>query len=159
MFKGCSLLNYINLSKLNTKSAKNMSGMFYGYTSLTTINVSSFITSKVKDMSWMFYNCRSLILLDASNFNVESSVNKSFMFFNCSSLQYLDISGFYINIFMNFGMDVSFSNLFNGLAFNCIIYIGNCYHFFTVLLSQYCYCSIYIHTYDENNEKINEKCY
>lgn len=60
MFDGCSSLASLDLSGLDTSSAKNMSCMFRGCTSLTSLDLSGLDTSSVNTMDGMFRGCSSL---------------------------------------------------------------------------------------------------
>ena len=121
LFRNCSSLTNLDLSKLKTDNVINMSYMFYNCSSLTNLDLSKFNTTNVIDMSYMFswssgltnikshdnfttnnvtnmsfmfYNCSKLTVLKLSSFNTENVTNMSCMFDNCSSLTKLDLSNF-----------------------------------------------------------------
>ena len=94
MFYGCSSLQSLDLSGLDTSSAEGMGGMFYGCSSLSSLDLSAFDTSKVARMSSMFYGCSSLQSLDLSGLDASNVWNMSSMFYGCSSLSSLDLSSF-----------------------------------------------------------------
>ena len=86
-FYGCSALNTIDLTNLNTSKAVDMSYMFGSCTALTTLDLSSFNTSNVTDMSCMFGSCTALTTLDLSSFNTSNVINMFHMFYNCGNLK------------------------------------------------------------------------
>ena len=69
LFYGCSAIDEIDASHLNTSFVTNMESMFNGLSSLSYINLSNFDTSKVSNMKFMFKDCSSLKSLDLSSFN------------------------------------------------------------------------------------------
>ncbi|QDJ27909.1 hypothetical protein BHS01_04915 [Lactococcus paracarnosus] len=120
MFRDCTSLTNLDMSKFNTSTANNMNGMFRNCTALTSldlsnfdtsnvttfqimfskcrslknINLSSFNTAKIKTMNGMFSQCTSLVSLNLSNFNTANVTNMSKMFTQCTSLVSLDLSSF-----------------------------------------------------------------
>lgn len=95
MFKGCSSLASLNVSKFDTSLVQNgMDGMFEDCSSLTSLDVSSFDTGNVKTMDRMFSGCSKLENLNVSNFNTLNVTTMDYMFYGCSSLTSLDISSF-----------------------------------------------------------------
>ena len=113
MFSGCSSLEKINLSKLETKSIKkydennrfkykvhhgslkNISKIFSGCVKLKVCILPNFSgTRLMEDMSNMFSGCSSLESLDFSSFNTSRVINMSYMFYGCSSLKELNVSNF-----------------------------------------------------------------
>ena len=94
MFKGCSSLTSLDMSRFNTSNVTNMLDMFQGCSSLTSLDVRSFNTAKVGSMAFMFSGCSSLTSLDVSNFNTSSVTYMQYMFGACSSLTSLDLSNF-----------------------------------------------------------------
>ena len=94
MFSRCSSLTSLDLSRFDTSKVADMSCMFFDCESLTTLDLSRFDTSKVKDMSRMFCGCSSLTTLDLTSFDTSKVVDMSSMFSRCSSLTTLDLSRF-----------------------------------------------------------------
>lgn len=95
MFEGCSAMNVLDISELNTSKVTTMRAMF------ASINIgvldfvnSIFDTSKVTDMASMFYGCSGLVTLDLSRFNTSRVTDISNMFSNCSSLVNLNVDSF-----------------------------------------------------------------
>ena len=88
MFNGCSALKSLDLSTLNTSSATTFTYMFAGCSSLTSLDVSGFDTAKVTIFSDMFNGCASLAGIDfgASFFKNKYIRTLDAMFYNCSSL-------------------------------------------------------------------------
>ena len=96
MFRGCSSLQFINLSSFNNINVKDMRCMFSGCSSLKSIDLSSLNTTNVNDMSYMFSGCSSLESLDLSSFNTINVNYMNNMFQFCSSLKSINLSSFNI---------------------------------------------------------------
>ena len=94
MFRGCSSLTSLDVSKFNTAACKNMGYMFYGCSSLTSLDLSSFDTAACTSMGAMFNRCSSLTSLDLSSFNTAACTYMINMFNGCSSLTSLDVGNF-----------------------------------------------------------------
>ena len=94
MFSSCEALTTINLSSFNTENVTNMSGMFSGCKALTTIDLSSFNTKNVTDMHLMFVSCYALTSIDVSAFNTEKVTSMSGMFSSCEALTTINLSSF-----------------------------------------------------------------
>jgi len=78
MFNGCSSLKSLDLSRLDTSSAKYMYRMFYGCNSLTDLKLGgAFSTAGASGMTEMFYECASLTALDLSTFDTSSVTEPS----------------------------------------------------------------------------------
>lgn len=103
-FYGCTSLNKVDLSGLNTSNVTNMVSFFSGCTSLTNDGKTSYIkfnngdksyftTSKVTNMSYMFYGS-GITKLDLSGFDVSSLTDMYSMFANCSGLKEINLSSF-----------------------------------------------------------------
>ena len=108
MFRECSSLTSLDVSKFDTSNVTNMSSMFSECNSLTNLDVSNFNTSKIKNMGYMFSGCSRLTSLDVSNFNTSKVTNMSYMFGDCSKLTTLDVSKFDTSNVRN--MSTMFSN-------------------------------------------------
>ena len=87
----CSKLTSIG-GVVNTGSVKDMQYMFRNCSSLATLDVSKLDTSKVTNMYYMFRNCSSLATLDVSEWDTSKVTNMASMFGDCSSLATLDVS-------------------------------------------------------------------
>ena len=87
MFSGCSSLESLDLSGLDTSSATDMSYMFRGCSSLESLDPSGFDTSSVVGMRGMFDGCSSLESLDLSGFDTSSVLYIRDMFDGCSGLR------------------------------------------------------------------------
>ena len=86
MFRGCSSLTSLDVTKFNTVNVTNMSYMFTGCSALLSLDVTNFNTANVTDMSYMFFGCSKLTSLYLTNFNTENVTDMGLMFFDCSSL-------------------------------------------------------------------------
>ena len=91
-FHDCSSLKTLDVSKWNTASAVYMNYMFHGCTALTSLDVSKWNTSKVYTFTYMFYDCRKLAALDVSKWDTGRSTSMSCMFYKCAALTTLDVS-------------------------------------------------------------------
>jgi surface protein len=94
MFRGCSLLQELDLSNFNTGNVMNMEEMFKGCHFLKKLNLSTFDTTKVKSMARMFCDCSSLQELDLRSFNTINVTDMSGMFYGCLSLQKINLESF-----------------------------------------------------------------
>lgn len=97
MFEGCTALESLDLTGLDTSGIKNMNSMFHLCKSLTSIDFTGFDTSKVTDMTTMFSGCASLEAIDLSGFDTSSTTSmcsplSGGLFFGCESLKSLDLS-------------------------------------------------------------------
>ena len=108
MFDGCSSLESVDLSSLDTSKAQEMQRMFSGCSKLTSLDLSSLDTSKATNMSYMFYGCSSLASLDLSSFDTANVWSMSSMFDGCLRLEALDLSSF------NTGNAVYMDSMFEG---------------------------------------------
>ena len=94
MFRSCSSLTSLDVTKFNTVNVTNMSYMFTGCSALLSLDVTNFNTVNVTKMNHMFYSCSSLTSLDVTNFNTANVTNMSTMFYNCSKLTSLYLTNF-----------------------------------------------------------------
>ncbi len=94
MFAGCEDLKSLDFTYFNTSKVENMEYMFTRCIGLTSLSVSSFDTSSVTNMSYMFAACSKLTNLDVANFNTSKVTNMSNMFISCDGLTTLDLSSF-----------------------------------------------------------------
>lgn len=67
MFRNCSKLTSIDLSRFNTPSVTSLNGMFKDCSSLTQLDLTTFNTSKVDNMNSMFENCSNLKIIYISD--------------------------------------------------------------------------------------------
>ncbi|MBO4876746.1 MAG: BspA family leucine-rich repeat surface protein [Ruminococcus sp.] len=95
MFRGCSWLEELDLSALDTSSVTNMTAMFMDCPVLYALDLSSFSTAQVTNMKFMFCNCTSLEGLDLSSFDTANVQCMESMFEMCRSLKALDLSSFH----------------------------------------------------------------
>ena len=94
MFRSCSSLTSLDVTKFNTVNVTNMSYMFTGCSALLSLDVTNFNTVNVTKMDRMFYSCSSLTSLDVTNFNTANVTNMSYMFTGCSKLTSLYLTNF-----------------------------------------------------------------
>ena len=94
MFRGCKLLNKIDVSNWDTSKVTSMAYMFQICSQLTQLDASNWNTSSVQYMAYMFYGCSQLTQLDVSNFDTSKVTNMNNMFYGCSQLTQLDVSNF-----------------------------------------------------------------
>ena len=102
-FTNCKSITQCDMSKLDTSTLADASGMFYNCSSLTTIgDLSSWDVSNLADASDMFYNCSSLTTIgDISGWDVSKMTKTSCMFSGCSSLTTLNLSGWDVSNLAN----------------------------------------------------------
>ena len=94
MFKDCTEITSLDLSKFNSTQCTNIGGMFYGCSNLESINFSNFNTSRVTNLSALFYECSKLKYLDLSGFDTSNVTGSNFFIFHkCSSLETLNLGG------------------------------------------------------------------
>lgn len=93
MFYGCSKLNSIDLSGLDTSKLMNMEQMFANCSGLETLDLSGLDTSNVSNMGGMFDACSSLKTLDLNGLDTSNVSNMDGMFGRCSSLEMLNLDG------------------------------------------------------------------
>ena len=109
MFQGCSSLESITLSYIDTSSVTSFKSMFRDCSSLKKVDLSHFDTSLAQDMERMFSGCESLENIDLSNFNTSLVTSMGYMFYGCESLKYLDLSY----------LDTSLVEAMNNMFQNC----------------------------------------
>ena len=90
MFLNFSNCESMDLSKVNTGNATNMSFMFHNCNSLTSLDLSNWDTGNVTNMRGMFANCTHLPMLDISSFNTGNITDMSYMFSGCNNLTTID---------------------------------------------------------------------
>jgi len=94
MFRHCSSLTNVDVSKFDTSNVTEIGGMFWGCSSLVNVDVSNFDTSNVTATSYMFIFCSSLTNVDVSKFDTSNVTDMYAMFWGCSSLTNVDVSNF-----------------------------------------------------------------
>ena len=92
MFRGCKILNKLDVSNWDISKVTNLQATFQECQSLTSLDVSNWNTSNVTNMHRMFNNCKSLTSLDVSKWNTSKVTNMSYMFYECRLLTSLDVS-------------------------------------------------------------------
>ncbi len=111
IFRGCNLLEKIDISDWNTSNASEMSSMFWGCNSLVEADVSNFSTSKVKSINLMFSGCNSLEKIDVSKWNTKNISNASAAFASCNKLTSLNVSNWDTSNLTNTNLMFSGCNL------------------------------------------------
>ena len=102
-FTNCKSITQCDMSKLDTSTLADASGMFYNCSSLTTIgDLSSWDVSNLADASDMFSRCSSLTTIgDISGWDVSKMTKTSGMFSGCSSLTTLNLSSWDVSNLTN----------------------------------------------------------
>ena len=103
-FTNCKSITQCDMSKLDTSTLADASGMFYNCSSLTTIgDLSSWDVSNLTNAINMFCNCSSLTTIgDLSGWDVSKMTKTSSMFSRCSSLTTIgDLSGWDVSNLAN----------------------------------------------------------
>ena len=77
---------------LNTENVAQAANMFRGCSSLTSIDLSRFNTAKITRMDYMFHDCSQLTELDLTNFNTAEVYTMQGMFQGCSALTTILVS-------------------------------------------------------------------
>lgn len=94
MFSGCSNIEKIDLSNIDTRNVTSVYGLFSRCTKLKTL-IHNFNFSRLDNTESMFYNCTSLQEIDFSNVPTGTSMSRTYgMFSGCTSLRKIDLSGF-----------------------------------------------------------------
>ena len=89
LFKGCSDLTQVDLSKLDIPNVKSIDRMFSLCSSLKSLDISHFNTQNLESMRLAFLGCESLTKLDISHFNTSKLVSMEKAFYDCSGLKSL----------------------------------------------------------------------
>ena len=123
-FYGMSNLTTINnISNLDTESVTNMAQMFRGCSSLASVDVSKWDVSSVTTFSRMFQDCTSLTAIHPEDWeNYDVVTNLEYMFSGCTKLEEVYFSsgayqtGNYIDFDSNFKTSkvTTMSNMFAG---------------------------------------------
>ncbi|MBP5388209.1 MAG: BspA family leucine-rich repeat surface protein [Prevotella sp.] len=82
-----ALTTLTGLANLNTSQTTNMARMFKGCTALKAIDLSKFSTSKVTTMAEMFYGCTGLTSLDLTPLNMSAVTNTTSMASGCTAVK------------------------------------------------------------------------
>ena len=91
-FAKMSVLEEINLEKLDTFGVAEMQNMFENCKNLKELDLSSFDTKRVYNMANMFLNCSSVKSINLKSFRTPSLTLIPNMFSGCSSLVELDLT-------------------------------------------------------------------
>lgn len=107
-FSGCTKLETVDLSGLDTSECSKFSAMFCDCSSLQAIDLSTLNMDKLTDLYSMFSYCESLTELDLSMIDTSNVTSFSNLFEHCSSLETLNIEG------MNTSKSLGFVSMFDG---------------------------------------------
>ena len=89
LFKGCSNLAKVDLSKLDIPNVKSIDRMFSLCSSLKSLDISHFNTQNLESMRLAFLGCENLKKLDISHFNTGRLKSMEKAFYDCSRLKNL----------------------------------------------------------------------
>ena len=78
---------------VDTSNVTNMNDMFRSCSALTSLDVSKFDTSNVTNMNYMFDDCDALTSLDVSGWDTSKVTNMNKMFKGCSALKTIRMVG------------------------------------------------------------------
>ena len=113
LFENCEKLISVQLNGyFKALLLENMSKMFKGCSSLEKIDLSKFKTKVISDMSEMFANCANLETVDFSNFVASKKFTMEKTFENCNKLRNVFMDNFYIS----YMCDCEFSGMFEGIS-------------------------------------------
>ncbi len=87
-----NLTDIKGIENLNTEKVTDMNSMFKECSNLTSLDVSKFNTAEVTSMELMFYGCNNLSSLNLSNFNTANVTDMHGMFSGSSTLQTIYVS-------------------------------------------------------------------
>jgi len=106
MFKGCSSLKKVDLSKFETKNVIDMKFMFSQCLALEQLNIENFNIDNLNDMSYMFNKCNSLTDLEIPNISRDIDVN--YMLSDCKEILKSKMSRYNLdsNAFKNVSEDI-----------------------------------------------------
>ena len=94
MFEECINLRHVNFNAKMLNISGTLNKMFYNCYSLTSVDLSkvNFINSLY--LEYVFFNCTSLKTINLKSFKLDSALSLYKMFQNCASLEYIDLSSF-----------------------------------------------------------------
>ncbi len=110
MFRDCTNIKALDLSRLDTSQTTSMDYMFHGCSSLATINTSGWDTQNVTSMDRMFRKCTALTGVDVANWDTSRVQNMCGMFDQCAALKSLDVSRWDTSQVTTMGHESEFSN-------------------------------------------------
>lgn len=103
MFCLCMSIEYIDVSKWDTRYVTNMNSVFYGCRNIKELDVSNWDTGNVTNMNSMFACCLSLNNIKGiSEFNTSNVIDMGKMFFACLSNKHIDVHKWDVNKVKNF---------------------------------------------------------
>lgn len=93
LFKNCTSLKSVDLSRINFSSLTSFNNAFYGCSSLEYLDLSNFNPTNTISMDYTFSECTSLKGIGFGNNNIHVS-NMCQLFYHCSSLLGIDATVF-----------------------------------------------------------------
>ena len=116
MFSGCTNLRNVTFNLKKTFIATSVENMFLNCKSLISLDLGNFNVSKIIFFTSMFEGCTSLRKINLKSFKLDSVKSINYMFKNCFSLEYLDLSFF--KPFKLLNMDLVFYNCYSLTSIN-----------------------------------------
>ena len=124
-FKDCSILEYVDMSKLDLRNNRCFCHFFANNIKLKKVKFPDIEIHNIKWFYFMFYNCESLTTIDMTFAHNNNAEYYEYMFYGCKNLEKLYLPNFhkYYNIH-------SYNNMFNGVPKNTTMYIGESFYNF-----------------------------
>jgi surface protein len=91
MFKDCSSITSLDVSKWKVDKVTSAEYMFSGCKNLTVIDTSKWVANSLHSVRYMFYGCSLIEKLDISGFNTKNVTYINNMFDGCSKLKELKL--------------------------------------------------------------------
>ena len=101
LFKGCTNLIEVDLSKLDASNLEDLDSAFEDCPNLKFANLNLQNGTKVGSMENSFNGCHNLENVDLTEFEPKKNVSIQNMFKNCLNLNYVDLSNFHTYNFAN----------------------------------------------------------
>ena len=113
MFEDCINLKYVAFKRNTIDAMDGAPRMFKNCISLTSLDISTFNMTKMKTTSldYMFSDCISLQSINLSGVSPEPATSLKYMFYNCSSLKHIDFPSFNLSKAEN--ISYMFANCFS----------------------------------------------
>ena len=112
IFKRCTSLTSVDLSKISINFLFRAESMFEGCINLLNVNFNAKMLNITGTLDKMFYNCYSLTSVDLSKVNMLNSYSLEYMFYNCTSLKTINLKSFKLD---------SAGSLFT-MFYNCVLW-------------------------------------
>lgn len=92
MFRSCTNLESVDVSKFDTSKMKSLEAVFFGCNNLKIIDVKNWDTKMVTNLHYTFNGCQSVKILDVSRWDVSNVTRMESLFYNCLELEMLDLT-------------------------------------------------------------------